>query len=130
LYFDSSALVKLVRHEPESDALRRFLAVHRDDGLVTSTLAQVEVVRSVLGGGAAAVARARDELAGFDQLPMEIALLEAAATLAPTMLVRSLDAIHLASAQLVGAELRAVVTYDQRMADAATALALPVAAPA
>jgi hypothetical protein len=48
---------------------------------------------------------------------------------APTSLVRSLDAIHLASAQLLGAELRALLTYDARMAHVATTLGMVVQAP-
>ena len=55
-------------------------------------------------------------------------LLEAAATLDPRVL-RSLDAIHLAAAQLFGDELTAIVTYDRRMAAAARLVDLPVAAP-
>lgn len=56
-------------------------------------------------------------------------LLDRAATLAPTGLLRSLDAIHLAAAQIVGGDLRAVVTYDQRMAEAAGDLGLAVEMP-
>src|ERR1700730_662110 len=63
LYLDSSALVKLVRREAESSPLRRFLRRHQDDGRVTSALARVEVVRAVTGGGPAAVAHARRQLA-------------------------------------------------------------------
>jgi predicted nucleic acid-binding protein len=61
---------------------------------------------------------------------MDRNLLDDAATLQPHELLRSLDAIHLASAGLIGAELRAMVTYDQRMAEAATALGMVVEAPA
>jgi len=56
-------------------------------------------------------------------------ILDDAATLAPTSLVRSLDAIHLASARLLGAALTAVVTYDLRMAAVAESLGLPVDVP-
>jgi predicted nucleic acid-binding protein len=55
-------------------------------------------------------------------------LLDAAALLEPPLL-RSLDAIHLAAAQRAGADLRAVITYDTRMADAAGLLSIPVIAP-
>jgi predicted nucleic acid-binding protein len=50
--------------------------------------------------------------------------------LAPQVQLRSLDAIHLAAAQTVGDDLRAIVTYDRRMADAAGALGLVVQTPA
>ncbi|MCU1493091.1 MAG: hypothetical protein JWO62_855 [Acidimicrobiaceae bacterium] len=129
LYLDSSALVKLVQRETESDALRRFLRRHRADQLVTSALARVEVVRAVLIGGPAALAQARRQLSRLDQILLSTEVLDGAATLAPNAQLRSLDAIHLAAAQVVGADLRAVVTYDRRMADAAQDLGFTVESP-
>jgi len=129
LYLDSSALVKLVRLEAESGALRRFLRRHGADGRVTSALARVEVVRAVSAGGPTAVAQARRQLARVDQVNLDRDLLNDAATLLPGSILRSLDAIHLAAARSIGADLRAVVTYDRRMADAAAALSLEVEAP-
>src|SRR5665213_2151903 len=117
LYLDSSALVKLVQREKESDALRQFLRRHRADQLVTSALSRVEVVRAVLTGGPSALAQARRQLSRLDQILLSTEVLDRAATLAPTVQLRSLDAIHLAAAQIVGADLRAVLTYDRRMAD-------------
>ncbi|MDQ6909409.1 MAG: type II toxin-antitoxin system VapC family toxin [Actinomycetota bacterium] len=130
LYLDSSALVKLVKREAESSALRRFLRRHRSDGRVTSSLARVEVVRAVSAGGPAAVAHARRQLARLDHVNIDRDLLDEAATLSPRSMLRSLDAIHLASALAIGADLRAVVTYDQRMTDAAVSVAIVVEAPA
>jgi predicted nucleic acid-binding protein len=129
LYLDSSALVKLVQQEPESDALRGFIADHKSDTLVTSALARVEVVRAVWGGGHRAIEQARRQLARLDQVVLSSALLDRAAGLTPEVQLRSLDAIHLAAAQTVGDDLRAVVTYDGRMADAAGALGLVVQTP-
>lgn len=129
LYLDSSALVKLVQRETESDALRRFLRRHRSDQLVTSALARVEVVRAVLPGGPSAVAQARRQLSRLDQVLLSTDLVDRAATLAPQVQLRSLDATHLAAAQVVGADLRAVVTYDHRMADAAQDLGMAVERP-
>jgi uncharacterized protein len=129
LYLDSSALVKLVQREAESDALRGFLRRRRRDQFVTSTLARVEVVRAVLAGGPLAVAKARRQLSRLDQIVLSTELLDRAATLAPGLKLRSLDAIHLAAAQVIGDELRAVVTYDLRMTDAAHSLALTVETP-
>ena len=130
IYLDSSALVKLVQREAESDRLRRFLRRHRSDHLVTSALARVEVVRAVFGGGPGAVEQARRQLSRLDQIVLSNDLLDSAATLAPAGQLRSLDAIHLAAAQVVGRDLRAIVTYDRRMADAAGALGLTVETPA
>jgi hypothetical protein len=129
LYFDSSALVKLVKREAESDALRQFLRRRRGDGRVTSALARVEVVRAVAGGGPAAVAHARRQLARIDQVNLDRELLDAAAALTPGVVLRSLDAIHLATARSVGSDLGAVLSYDQRMQDAAAALGITVEAP-
>lgn len=129
LYLDSSALVKLVQAEAESAALRRYLRRHRSDGRVTSALARVEVVRAVSGGGPPAVAHARRTLARLDQVDLDRQLLDEAATLAPSSVLRSLDALHLASARTVGSGLRAVVTYDERMATAAESLGMLVESP-
>ncbi|MGH9110030.1 MAG: type II toxin-antitoxin system VapC family toxin [Acidimicrobiales bacterium] len=130
LYLDSSALVKLVQKETESAGLRRFLRRHRADQLVTSALARVEVVRAVLIGGPAALAQARRQLSRLDQILLSTEVLDRAATLSPSGQLRSLDAIHLAAAQVVGADLRAVVTYDHRMAGAAHDLGFAVEMPA
>ncbi len=130
LYLDSSALVKLVQRETESAALRRFLRRHRTDGRVTSALARVEVVRAVAAGGPSAISHARRQLARVDEIQLDRDLLDDAATLSPATVLRSLDAIHLTAARSIGADLRTVVTYDQRMWAAAVTLGLAVDAPA
>jgi uncharacterized protein len=129
LYVDSSALVKLVQRDAESAALRRYLRRYRQDRLATSMLARVEVVRAVAAGGAGAVAKARLQLSRVHQVVLSRAVLDEAAVLVPAGGLRTLDAIHLAAARALGPELRAVVTYDHRMAEAAQSLALPVDAP-
>ena len=131
LYLDTSALVKLVQRESESAALRRYLRRHAGDGRVTSALARTELIRAVLGGGALAIDEARRVLRALDQIRVDVRVLDDAATLAPALTtLRSLDAIHLSSAQRLGADLRAVVTYDARMSAAATALGISTVAPA
>ncbi|MGH2717465.1 MAG: type II toxin-antitoxin system VapC family toxin [Actinomycetota bacterium] len=129
LYLDSSAIVKLVQREPESEALRRLLRRRRSEQLVTSALSRVEVVRAVLPGGPLAVSQARRQLGRLDLINLTSDLLDRAATVSPKGSLRSLDAIHLVCAQEVGAELRAIVTYDRRMADAALEMGLSVEAP-
>lgn len=125
-YLDSSALVKLVREEAESRALQRYVRDNPD--YTSSELAIVEVLRNARRHGADAEARARDVLDLMEFVEFDRELLETAATLGPTML-RSLDAIHLASALRLGSELGDVVTYDVRMGDAARALGLDAVAP-
>lgn len=129
VYLDSSALVKLVAKESETTALRRYLARRADAPRVTSSLARVEVVRAVSGGGAQAVTRARELLDRLYEVPLERSLLDRAADLRSPLALRTLDAVHLASALVLGATLSALVTYDARMAAAAVSLGLEVAAP-
>jgi predicted nucleic acid-binding protein len=126
VYLDSSALVKLVVAEPESAALRRFLRTAPQRA--TCALARIEVLRAVRGHGPSAAARARQLLARLDVVRLDDELLDAAGNLDAGVL-RSLDAIHLAAAQVFGDELVAVVTYDERMIAAAARLTLPTRTP-
>ncbi|GAC1331011.1 MAG: type II toxin-antitoxin system VapC family toxin [Mycobacteriales bacterium] len=128
VYLDTSALVKLVQIESESEALRRYLRDRPGEALVSSALARVELVRAVSTGGQPAVAHARRLLDRLYLVDLDPYLLDQAADLAPATPLRSLDAIHLAAAQLVR-PLRAVVTYDERMLVAAHHLQLPTATP-
>ncbi|MGH8884819.1 MAG: type II toxin-antitoxin system VapC family toxin [Egibacteraceae bacterium] len=127
LYLDSSALVKLVVAEAESDALRSFLQAWPIR--VSCALARTEVQRALRGQGPQVLLRARALLARTHLLHLDDLLLDVAAALDPLGL-RSLDAIHLAAAQSLGEALGAVVTYDQRMAEAAKLFGLAVEAPA
>ena len=125
-YVDSSAIVKLVVHEPESAALRRYLQRRRP--LVASVLARVEVERACLPLGDAVSDRARQVLRLIDLVRINERVLGAAARMLPKEL-RSLDAIHLATAALLEDSLSVVVTYDARMRDAARRQKLRVVAP-
>jgi predicted nucleic acid-binding protein len=118
-YLDSSAIVKLAVREPESLALRRYL--RRRQPLVSSALARTEVLRALLPAGEEAVARGRSVLQRLDLVRVNDRILNAAGML-PLPELRSLDAIHLATAHQLGEELRAVVTYDNRMVTAAKEL--------
>ncbi len=126
VYLDSSALVKLVVAEPESESLRRFLA--RRPERVSSALARVEVRRAVRPHGREAAERARRVLARIRLVRIDDGVLDAAAALDPRVL-RSLDGIHLASAQALGADLDDIVTYDRRMSEAAVLIGLSVRTP-
>jgi predicted nucleic acid-binding protein len=115
-YLDSSAIVKLAVREDESLALRRYLRRRRP--LVTSALARTEVLRALLPAGDKAVAAGRKVLQRIDLVRINNRVLNDAAELLPAD-VRSLDAIHLATAGQLGEDLGALVTYDDRMAAAA-----------
>ena len=125
-YLDSSAIVKLAVQEPESAALRRFLRRRRP--LVTSALARTEVARALLAFGAEAVAHGEDAVSRLDVVRINDRLLRQAGALLPAEL-RSLDAIHLATAVALGSDLARVCTYDERMAGAATDMGMTVVAP-
>ena len=126
VYLDSSALVKLAVRETESEALRRYL--RRRKVWVSSAIARIEVLRALLAAGADAVQAGREILSKCDLVRVNDRLLNAAGILQPKEL-RSLDAIHLVTAGFLGADLLELVTYDERMADAARTLGHRVASP-
>jgi uncharacterized protein len=126
-YLDSSAIVKLAAEEPESLALRQFL--RRRHRLAASALAQTEVARALMEDGPAAVRRGWEVLQTVNLIRVNDQVLALAGELLPVEL-RSLDAIHLATAQLLGKDFGRVITYDERMAAAARMLGMRVASPA
>jgi predicted nucleic acid-binding protein len=124
-YLDSSALIKLVVVEAESGALRREL-VHWPQR-TSSLLARVEVTRAADRLGASAPALAVRVLADLDLLAVDL-IIPAAERIGDVQL-RSLDAIHLATAASIAVELGALITYDHRMIAEGRALGLPVVTP-
>jgi predicted nucleic acid-binding protein len=128
LYLDTSALVKLVVAEDESVQLSAYLRRFAEDVLFSAALARTELVRAVADGGHAAATQARTLLDNIDTVALSRSLLDDAARIPPPRL-RTLDAIHLAAAQRAGPSLRAVVTYDSRMAEAAAVLDIPTVSP-
>jgi len=129
IYLDSSALVKLVFEEAESDALVQWLADRQEVPKITSQLSTIELVRICRRRDEEAMTGARQVLMGVDLLPLTAELVEQAALVGPAEL-RSLDAIHLASALLIREDVTALVAYDARLRTAAVAVGLEVAAPA
>lgn len=128
LYLDSSALVKLAVVEPETAALKTYLNDWMVDARMTAALARTELVRAVaLHRSSEVIENARDIMARLALVALTNRLLDAAATIAQPRL-RTLDAIHLAAA-MTAPNLRAMVTYDQRLADAAAVHGITVAHP-
>ena len=128
IYLDTSAFVKLVWAEPESDALGRYLAQRPGMPLVSSSLLTVETRRAVQREDPSALARADLLLTRVGRIGMTPSLVESASRL-PDRSLRSLDAIHLATALVLRDDLHAVVTYDKRLAAVAEAHHLPVDSP-
>jgi uncharacterized protein len=127
LYLDSSAFVKLVVEETESAALALLLG-ERDSRRVASALLRTETLRAVRYLGPEALAGVRGSLRGVDLIAIDDRILDAAGTLEPQVL-RTLDAIHLATAMAVGDDLESIVTYDARMIEAARLVGLPTVTP-
>ena len=125
-YVDASALVKLVIEEPESRALNRWYV--ETERLVTSRIGVIEAIRAV-ARSAFDPAHRDAILSDLDVVELSQAIAQTAASVAPPT-VRTLDAIHLATALVVGPELDAFVTYDDRLAEAARSVGLPVVRPA
>jgi predicted nucleic acid-binding protein len=127
VYLDSSAFVKLVIEETESAAVRTFLA-NRGARRVSSALLRTESLRAVRNLGPDALATIREGLRRVDLIGIDDRILDAAGLLEPQVL-RTLDAIHLATAMAVGDDLETIVTYDARMVDAARLMGLSTATP-
>jgi predicted nucleic acid-binding protein len=127
LYLDSSAFVKIVVQETESAALRTYLAAN-DSRRVSSALLRAETLRAVRHLGPDALAAVREGLRRVDLVAIDDRILDSAGILQSGVL-RTLDAIHLATALAIGDDLDAVVTYDERMVEAARLLGLTTAMP-
>lgn len=129
IYLDTAALVKLIRREPESDALADWLDARATTTLVTSTLSEVELPRALRRTEPALVAAVPALLAHIARYEIdELVRTTAASYLSPDL--RSLDAIHLATAQAVfGGQLTSFVSYDKRLLSVVEAVGLPVASP-
>lgn len=128
LYVESSALVKLVLEEPETRALERL--VDAWPRRVSSIIAAVEVPRAVKRGfpEVSPEARAREVLDGLELIALDDPVVTGAADPTPPTL-RSLDAVHLASALSLGDDLGAFVTYDARLGRAASEAGVEVLSP-
>jgi len=127
IYVDTSALLKLVWDEDESPSLRRYLD-DSDRGLVSSVLIAVETRRSVQRDAPHRLPRADLLLTRVIQISVTAPIVESAGRL-PDRSLRSLDAIHLATALLLKPDLEALLSYDKRLSAVAAAHAIPVVAP-
>lgn len=128
IYLDSSALMKLIRKESETAALSDWLSERPEHPVVSSELGRVEVFRAARRVGDRALTEARAVIGDIDLVPLNRAVQDLASDIGHPLL-RTLDALHLASAVLLSDELTAFIAYDQRLTSAARAAGLVVASP-
>jgi uncharacterized protein len=130
IYLDTSALVKLIRIEVESDALDDWLDERTEIRWITSVLAEVELPRAMRAAAPEGLSAVPGVLARLDRFEIDPVIRSTAAAY-PDPALRSLDAIHLATAQTAAsiAPLTALVTYDNRLSAAAKALGMTIVAP-
>jgi uncharacterized protein len=125
-YLDTSAFIKLCWPEPESEALHGYLRAW--PLRVSAALIWTEALRAAQRQPATRVEQARRLLQLMPLLEIDRALFRQAGLLGPSNM-RSLDAIHIAAAMSLGSDLGVLITYDERMAAAATLYGLPVSSP-
>lgn len=126
-YLDTSAFLKLLVTERESPALRRFLA--RWPERTSAVLLRTEAVRALRRAGYdSQVGAARRLLGTMRLIRLDEPLLDRASELEPREM-RSLDAVHLGAALTIGSDLGVIVTYDQRLGDAARNRGISVSSP-
>ncbi len=128
IYIDTSALLRVVFPDDTTPAVQALL----DDPairLISSTLLRVEARRGTVRRAPRRLPRVDVLLRSVEAVGIDDAVIEAASRL-PDPMLRSLDALHLATALLIREDVEALLTYDDRLADAARAHGLAVASPA
>ena len=124
-YADSSAILKLLIVEKESAALTNFI----DFTIKSSTLTRVEIIRMLHKIAPEKIAQAQVILAGIDLTPLNPTILNAAENFAPTITLKSLDALHVASVLFLGTSIEGLITYDKAMIKNAKELGIKVVSP-
>ncbi|HEX6470023.1 MAG TPA: type II toxin-antitoxin system VapC family toxin [Streptosporangiaceae bacterium] len=126
IYLDASAIVTLISGRSYAGHLSDYLDSRPDVPQATSTVGLIETVRTLdrIGNFPSAM---QDLLRSFTEVLLTDDIRDAAAHLPAG--VRTLDAVHIASAQVLGEALDALITYDKRMLDVARSVGLPVQAP-
>ena len=127
-YADTSAVIKLLVEETYSKAFAAFYDSHADAEWVSSGLLRIELTRAVARAMPALLPDDRDLLTAFSYVAIDDDIVEAAMD-EPDRKLRSLDAIHLATARIFGPDLDAFVTYDNQLATAASDAGLMIVAP-
>ncbi|MBJ7608089.1 MAG: type II toxin-antitoxin system VapC family toxin [Candidatus Dormibacteraeota bacterium] len=128
IYLESSAVVKLARRETHTEDLITWLAERHDAPLVSSALVEIEVPRALRRVEPDALVSVPTILAGMYRVEINRPVRQAAGAFDQPNL-RTLDAIHLATAEIIGSELAAFVSYDRRLLEVAHARGLRTASP-
>lgn len=128
IYLDSSAIMKLVREEDETPGLIAWLQGSPEAAVLTSELGRIEVLRAARRAAGSALAEAQAVVADLDLIPLGRGVQDIACDIGDPRL-RTLDALHLASAILVRGVLTAFVAYDHRLVSAAQSVGLPTITP-
>ena len=116
-YVDTSAALKLLVEESHSKAFAAFYDSASGATWVSSALLRIEVMRTVTKVFPALLPDARDLLPAFDFITIDDDTVDAAMN-EPDRMLRSSDAIHLATARVLGPDLTGLATYDDRLAAA------------
>jgi predicted nucleic acid-binding protein len=127
-YADTCAVIKLLVEETDSKAFAAFYDAHADAEWVSSALLRIEVTRAVARAMPALLPDARDLLLAFSCIAIDDDIVEGAMN-EPDRGLRSLDAIHLATARVLAPELDGLVSYDDRLVRAAADAGLDVVSP-
>lgn len=127
-YADTSAVLKLLVREEHSAAFAAFFDAATDGRWISSVLLRIESVRVVTRARPALLPDVKALLTAFDTLAITDEIARAAED-EPDRSLRSLDAIHLATARQLGDAVTAFVTYEARLADAAADAGIPVISP-
>lgn len=128
IYFDTSALMKLILIEEETPALEAWLDEHADQRWATSELTRVELLRGVMRREPTMLLQAQQLISRMIRIPLVDGILQFAATCQPPVL-RSLDAIHLASALEYRKDIDWMLVYDKRLLEVANLNGINVASP-
>lgn len=127
-YIDTSAALKLLAEESHSRAFAAFYDESAGASWVSSALLRIEVIRAVSRVMPAALPDARALLLAFDYVSIDDEVVDAAMD-EPDRMLGSLDAIHLATARVLGPDLDGLATYDDRLAAATKDAGIPVIDP-
>ena len=127
-YADTSAVIKLLAEESHSRAFAAFYDGHTDAEWVSSALLRIDLTRAVTRAMPVLLPDARGLLSAFSYIAIDNDVVEGAMN-EPDRGLRSLDAIHLATARILSEDLSAIVSYDDRLLKAAADAGLSTESP-